>query len=57
MQNIKKIDWFSVPIQLNFKKKSSHQTILGGIVTFMIGIIISTTFYYLGKEVYFKENP
>ena len=54
---IKKLDIFTIKSELRFKKKTDHQTILGGILTMILIILMILSLISFGSEVIKKQLP
>ena len=54
---IKKLDIFTIKSELRFKNKTDHQTILGGILTIVLFILMILSLISFGSEVIKKQLP
>jgi hypothetical protein len=54
---IKKFDIYADTLKLNFNKKNAEGTIIGGCLT-ILTILIGISFtWFIGKDIYYKQNP
>lgn len=57
IKNFKKIDIFGTQPCLLIDKEKEYKSCIGGIFTFLLVIIVLTTFWVYGSDIYYKENP
>jgi hypothetical protein len=54
---LKLTDIFGVEPKLLYNNSSKHTTVLGGILSILVGITFALGFYAFGKEIFLKELP
>ena len=57
MEYLSKIDAFGIRPSLLTNTKPKYQTIFGGTLSIVLGIIMVISFYLLGKELVEKKTP
>jgi len=54
---LQSIDIFGTDFKLNIKGKESITTLLGGLVTLILGLTTLVLTWYFGQDIYLKESP
>ncbi|EAR82623.1 zinc knuckle protein, putative (macronuclear) [Tetrahymena thermophila SB210] len=48
---------YGVPVGVNFNNQQTHKTYFGAIISFLVFIASSLSFYQTGQDLFYKNNP